>query len=205
MRHRGDSRISDTLLNMGGVTDNANETVTGNAASAPTAGSAGPEVLYSERQWVPVWWWIAGTAFAALLGAQMGNNRGFWWFAITFVLASAVIAWFLLHLSSTVVKVERDADGTRWLVVGDANLPHTVVTRSLAVPKSAKQNALGRQLDPAAYLIHHAWVDELALLVLDDPEDPTPYWLVSSRNPAKLLRAFVPEQADRAVEPLQNG
>ena len=103
------------------------------------------------------------------------------------------------------IRDRRDADGTRWLVVGDANLPHTVVTRSLAVPKSAKQNALGRQLDPAAYLNHHAWVDELALLVLDDPEDPTPYWLVSSRNPAKLLRAFVPEQADRAVEPLQNG
>lgn len=191
---------------MGGVTDNANENVSSNAASAPTAGTAaGPEVLYSERQWVPAWWWIAGIAFAVLLGAQMGNNRGFWWFAITFVLVAAMIAWFLLHLSSTVVKVERDASGTRWLVVGEANLPHTVVTRSLAVPKSAKQNALGRQLDPAAYLIHHAWVDELALFVLDDPEDPTPYWLVSSKNPETLLRAFVPEQADRAVEPLQKG
>ena len=190
---------------MGAVTDNANENVTSNAASAHAAGAAGPEVLYSERQWVPAWWWIVGIAFAALLGAQMGNNRGFWWFAITFVLVSAVIAWFLLHLSSTVVKVERDTSGTRWLVVGEANLPHTVVTRSLAVPKSAKQNALGRQLDPAAYLIHHAWVDELALFVLDDPEDPTPYWLVSSKNPEKLLRAFVPEQADRAVEPLQKG
>ena len=132
----------------------------------------------------------------------MGNNRGIAWFAIAFLVVAAVITWFLVHLSSTVVKVERDTDGTRWLVIGEANLPNTVVTRSLAVPKSAKRNALGRQLDPAAYLVHHAWVKELALLVLDDPEDPTPYWLISTKNPEALLRAFVPDQADAAVEPL---
>lgn len=196
------------------VTDNSRDNVTTPAAesgSEPTAASspsapmrpAAPEELYAERQWVPVWWWIVGIAFAALLGGQMGNNRGVWWFVITFVLAGAMIVWFLWHLSSTVVKVERDADGTRWLVIGEANLPSNVVSRSLAVPKTAKRNALGRQLDPAAYLVHHSWVDELALFVLDDPEDPTPYWLVSSKNPKALLHAFVPDQADRASEPLQ--
>ena len=200
-----DSRIVPELLNMEGVTDNAKENVTSNPAGASQTTFGSPEVLYSERQWVPAWWWIIGIAFAVLLGAQMGNNRGFWWFAITFVLVAAVIVWFLLHLSSTVVKVEKDSDGTRWLVVGDANLPDNVVKRSLAVPKSAKQNALGRQLDPAAYLIHHAWVKELALFVLDDPEDPTPYWLVSSKNPEKLLRAFVPAQAEQTIAPLQKG
>lgn len=184
---------------MGIVTDRTNNAGENAGATGPTT----PEVLYSERQWVPVWWWIVGAAFAALLGGQMGNNRGIWWFVITFVLVAAVIAWFLLHLSSTVVKVERDADGTRWLVIGEANLPSHVVSRSLAVPKTATRNALGRQLDPAAYLVHHAWVDELALFVLDDPEDSTPYWLVSSKDPEGLLRAFVPDQADRATEPLR--
>lgn len=187
------------------VTENTSENMSPAASDNPTGTprpTAGPEVLYSERQWVPAWWWVAAIAFAALIGAQMGNNRGIAWFAIAFLVVAAVIAWFLIHLSSTVVKVERDTDGTRWLVIGEANLPNTVVTRSLAVPKSAKRNALGRQLDPAAYLVHHAWVDQLALFVLDDPEDPTPYWLVSSKNPEELLRAFVPDQADRAIEPL---
>lgn len=185
------------LPTMDGVTESANT-----PSTPPTTPSAAPEVLYSERQWVPLWWWIAGTAFAALLGAQMGVNRGMWWFVATFIVIGALIAWFLIHLSSTVVRVERDGDGTRWLVVGDANLPSSVVSRSLAVPRSAKQNALGRQLDPAAYLVHRAWVKEMALFVLDDPEDPTPYWLVSSKNPEELLRAYVPEQADTAAEPL---
>lgn len=189
------------LPNMGYVTDST-DNASDNMTTPP---AATPEVLYSERQWVPVWWWIVGFAFAALLGGQMANNRGIWWFVITFVLVAAVIAWFLWHLSSTVVKVERDVDGTRWLVIGEANLPSSVVARSLAVPKTATRNALGRQLDPAAYLVHHAWVDELALFVLDDPEDSTPYWLVSSKDPETLLRAFVPDQADRATEPLQKG
>ena len=30
----------------------------------------------------------------------------------------------------------------------------------------------------------------MVLVVLDDPEDPTPYWLVSSRRPEKVLAAL---------------
>lgn len=187
------------MPNIGAVSEN-NESA--NATTAPTVNPITSTVLYSERQWVPVWWWVLAAAFAGLMGAQVGHNRSLVYLIATFLIVGALLAWYLTYLSSTVLKVEQDSDGTRWLVVGDANLPNTVVSRSLAVPKTAKQNALGRQLDPAAYLVHHAWVKELALLVLDDPEDPTPYWLISTKNPEALLRAFVPDQADAAVEPL---
>ena len=30
----------------------------------------------------------------------------------------------------------------------------------------------------------------MAMLVLDDPLDPTPYWLVSSKKPQELLEAL---------------
>jgi hypothetical protein len=30
----------------------------------------------------------------------------------------------------------------------------------------------------------------MALVVLDDPDDPTPYWLVSTRSPDKVLSAL---------------
>jgi hypothetical protein len=30
----------------------------------------------------------------------------------------------------------------------------------------------------------------MVLLVLDDPEDPTPYWLVSTKHPDKVLAAL---------------
>lgn len=95
--------------------------------------------------------------------------------------------------------MEQDPDGTRWLLTGQANLPDDVVARSLAVPATAKRNAMGRQLDPAAFVVTHGWVPEMVMFVLDDPEDPTPYWLIGTKNPEALLRAFIPDQAEAAL------
>ena len=61
---------------------------------------------------------------------------------------------------------------------------------AMVVPGSARQNALGRQLDPAAYLVSRPWVSEHVLIVLDDPEDPTPYWLTATRHPERLAEAI---------------
>ena len=36
----------------------------------------------------------------------------------------------------------------------------------------------------------------MVLLVLDDPDDPTPYWLVSSRHPDRVLDALREAPAD---------
>ncbi|MGB8795872.1 MAG: DUF3093 family protein, partial [Mycobacterium sp.] len=47
-----------------------------------------------------------------------------------------------------------------------------------------------RQLDPAAYVVHRGWVGPMVLLVLNDVDDPTPYWLVSCRHPERVLSAL---------------
>ena len=65
-----------------------------------------------------------------------------------------------------------------------------ITLRSAEVPRSAKSAALGRQLDPAAFVVHKAWVGPMVLVVLDDPDDPTPYWLVSCRHPERVLSAL---------------
>lgn len=156
--------------------------------------SSAPTVLYRERQWAPWYMWLAGAALTVLLSAQFALNRNLYWFFIPLLVIGAIVVWFLLWLSRTTIQVDSDRRGTRWLRVDGARLPNSVVSRSIVVPKSARRNALGRQLDPAAFLVSRNWVDEHVLLVLDDPEDPTPYWLIASRNPSQLLDAFVPEQ-----------
>ncbi|ALC06096.1 hypothetical protein CDES_08515 [Corynebacterium deserti GIMN1.010] len=159
----------------------------------------GVTTIYRERQWVPWYWWLAMAFVVALLTAQFGLNRNELWIYIPAILLSILGAWVLVTMSNTVIAVEEDADGMRWLIAGQANLPADVVSRSLAVPATAKRNAMGRQLDPAAFVVSHGWVPEMVMLVLDDPEDPTPYWLVGSKNPEALLRAFLPDQADAAL------
>lgn len=169
------------------------------AETTSTAAAKAATVLYRERQWVPVYWWVLAAFVVALLTAQMGANRSLWWTYIPGFVFAFLAVWILLSLSSTRITVEEDPDGTRWLLTGQAQLPHDVVSRSLAVPANAKRNAMGRQLDPAAFVVSHGWIPEMVMLVLDDPEDPTPYWLVGSKNPEKLLGAFLPDQVDAAT------
>jgi hypothetical protein len=146
-------------------------------------------VRYRERLWVPWWWWLPGFGLAALIALEV--NQGVQslpnWvpFAVLFALAAAALLW----MSRAEVSVVSDGDAVE-LWAGPAHLPASVISRSAEIPRSAKSAALGRQLDPAAYVLHKAWVGPMALVVLEDPDDPTPYWLVSCRHPDRLLSAL---------------
>jgi hypothetical protein len=151
-------------------------------------------VRYRERLWVPWWWWPPALALGALIALEV--NQGVkalpnWLpFVVLLPVAGAVLLWF----SKIEVRVVSGEPGGSTdeseLWVGAAHLPASVISRSAEVPRSAKSAALGRQLDPAAYVMHRAWVGPMLLLVLDDPDDPTPYWLVSSRHPDRILSAL---------------
>ncbi|ODQ87708.1 DUF3093 domain-containing protein [Mycolicibacterium holsaticum] len=146
-------------------------------------------VRYRERLWVPWWWWPPGLGLAALIAFEvnMGVTGVPNWLPFAVLLPVAAVA--LLWLGRTEVRVVSGVDDTE-LWVGAAHLPMSVVSRSAEVPRSAKSAALGRQLDPAAFVMHRAWVGPMVLLVLDDPDDPTPYWLVSCRHPDRVLSAL---------------
>jgi Protein of unknown function (DUF3093) len=164
-------------------------------------------VRYRERLRVPWWWWPPGLGLAALIALEV--NQGVptlpnWLpFAVLLPVAATVLLWFgktevrvvSAHVRSKeggahVRSEEGSGSGETELFVGAAHLPVSAISRSAEVPRSAKSAALGRQLDPAAYVVHRAWVGPMALLVLDDPDDPTPYWLVSCRHPDRVLAAL---------------
>lgn len=150
----------------------------------------GPGILFSERQPVPLSWWLIGVGVAALLGWQGQMKREWYWGVVVALVALVAVAWSLIHASRNRVVVERDADGETWLRVGDASLPRSAVSRTVPVPPTARRAAMGRQLDPAAFVVHRTWIPAMAMFVLDDPDDPTPYWLVSTKDPEALLEAF---------------
>ncbi|MDN6461450.1 MAG: DUF3093 family protein, partial [Corynebacterium flavescens] len=79
---------------------------------------------------MPWFFWVLAAAVVAITTFTVGLNRNVWWHVIPAVLLGAIAVWVLLSWSSTVIRVERDGDGTRWLMVKDAQLPHDVVVRS---------------------------------------------------------------------------
>ena len=150
---------------------------------------ASQTVRYSEQLWVPWWWWPLGflgnglMAYEVRLGLR--TLPGWLPFAVFFAITVGALLW----LGRIKVQVI-DNGGETQLWAGDAHLPATAIARCAEVPRSAKSAALGRQLDPAAYVVHRGWVGPMILVVLDDPDDPTPYWLVSCRNPQRMLTAL---------------
>lgn len=146
-------------------------------------------VRYREQLWVPWWWWPLGFVGNGLMAYEvrlgLRSLPGWLPFAVFFAITVAALLW----LGRIQVRVVETSD-QRELWVGDAHLPVSVIARAAEVPQSAKSAALGRQLDPAAYVVHRGWVGPMVLVVLDDPDDPTPYWLISCRHPQRVLEAL---------------
>ncbi|MBN4926385.1 DUF3093 domain-containing protein [Hoyosella rhizosphaerae] len=144
-------------------------------------------MLYSEKLWVPWWWWPLGLFASSMVALQfaIGIRTLPTW--LPFLLLAPIPLWVLWHLSRTQISVTQDGNDPGTFHAGDAHLPINVIARVAAIPATAKQAAMGRQLDPAAFVQHRTWINTLILVVLDDPDDPTPYWLVSTRTPDKLV------------------
>ena len=140
---------------------------------------------------MPWWWWPLGFGLAALIALEVNQGVGalpVWLpYALLLPVAAAVLLWFG-RVDVRVVGPTEERETELW--VGGAHLPVSVIARSAEVPRTAKSAALGRQLDPAAYVVHRAWVGPMILVVLDDPDDPTPYWLVSCRRPDRVRAAL---------------
>jgi hypothetical protein len=138
-----------------------------------------------ERLSVPLWWYLPALGLAVLLGAEVHMGypglRSWIGYAVTVPLCLAA----LVFLGRVRVRV---ADGE--LRAGDAVLPLRHVGRVDVVPREGKQVALGPELDPAAHLVHRPWIGPVVRIEVTDPEDPTPYWIVSTRHPDALVTAL---------------
>lgn len=156
-------------------------------------------VVHSEKMWVPLWWWPAGLAIAVILAAEvhMGAPGVRAWLPYLILLPLPV--WALYWLSRMRVEVVRGENGSGQLRVGQAHLPLDVIAKAAVVPATAKSAALGRQLDPLAFVQHRTWVKTMVLIVLDDPDDPTPYWLVSTKRPDDLVSALSGPTAEKGL------
>ncbi|GAA4732474.1 DUF3093 domain-containing protein [Phytohabitans rumicis] len=141
---------------------------------------------YAERLTVPWWLWVPGLGAAGLLAAEIwmgsGGLRAWLPFALLVPLAAAGLWWVgRIHVRVT--------DGE--LHVDDAHLPVRFISDVVPLDASGKREVLGVGADPLAFVVQRPWVGGAVQVILDDPADPTPYWVVSSRRPAKLAAAVL--------------
>lgn len=76
------------------------------------------------------------------------------------------------------------------LRAGRARLPIRFVGEVVAITGEAASLARGRELDARAWLLLRGWVKDVVRVENTDPNDPAPYWLISSRRPDELVAAL---------------
>lgn len=140
-----------------------------------------PGVAFDERLGVPLWWWLPALGVATLLAAEvhMGYPGVRSW--LPYVLLLPLAGAVLIMLGRARVRL---AEGELW--VGQAHLPVEFVGEVEVVSAKDKRRALGPELDPAAFLLHRAWIGPLLRVWVTDPNDPTPYWIFSVRRAERL-------------------
>ena len=93
--------------------------------------------------------------------------------------------WTLLILRAPTIQVT----STNLLVSG-VSIPRKLIGVPQVVSKSDIFSERGPRLNPSAHKVFQGTVKTAIKLPITDPQDPTPYWLVSTRNPEKLAQVL---------------
>ncbi|MGK5678549.1 DUF3093 domain-containing protein [Actinoplanes sp. URMC 104] len=151
---------------------------------SPARTAAAP--AYTERLRLNWWLWPVALIVVAILGVELllGFPAAPFWVPFA-VLAPLTVAG-LLWIGRIRVEV---AEGE--FRVDDARLPVGFVKDVVALDTEGKREALGVGAHPFAFVIQRPWIGPAVQVLLDDPADPTPYWVISTRHPVELATALL--------------
>ncbi|EPD65649.1 MULTISPECIES: DUF3093 domain-containing protein [unclassified Streptomyces] len=139
---------------------------------------------YEERLTAPRSWWLisflVGVSFALillpfgtlpLLGGLVGGT------AVAAVMASSY--------GSVRIRVVGGS-----LIAGDAKIPVTALGEAEVLDREEARAWRTHKADTRAFLLLRAYIPRALRVVVTDPEDPTPYLYLSTREPERLAEAL---------------
>lgn len=145
---------------------------------------------YDERLAVPLRWWVlAGLFLASLLAAFLVSTP--LWLALTGTgVLVALVATVLGGYGAARVSV-----GQGVFSAGRARIGLEHVGAAVALDAEQSRRVAGVDADARAYLLLRPYLSRAVQVPITDPADPTPYWLVSTRAPERLVAALRQEGA----------
>ncbi len=129
--------------------------------------------------------WVFVLALASVLAAEIGLGAAGVRTWLPFALLLPLLAGGLWWLGRIRISVTPDE-----LHVDDAHIPLRFVGEVIPLDADDRRLLLGPGADPLAFVIQRPWIGGAVQIVLNDPDDPTPYWVVSTRRPEKLAAAL---------------
>ena len=146
-----------------------------------------PTTVHRERLTAAAPWWVAAVIFAAIIGWLL-------WVAATPAIALVAAGATLIVAGALVgsygaVRIEADSRGLR---AGRAFLDAAHIGTVEALDVAAWREAIGPEGDIRAFTLLRPYVRTGVRVAVKDPDDPAPFWLVSTRFPSSVARALHP-------------
>lgn len=146
--------------------------------------------LYRERLWATPWLFISTILVVPAIMLVFAPIN----FAFGVVLAIVFYVAIVVALiaSAPVIRVTPAE-----LVAGRASIPLEFIGEPHSFSGDDATLERGQRLDARAWLLIRGWIKPVVKVPVLDVDDPAPYWLISTRNPDRLVRVL-----DEARRPL---
>ena len=134
---------------------------------------------------MPLRWWVQATMLLATLWLAFVVAMPAWAaFAISGALLAGVYGLFA-WVGGTTVSVR---DGV--LHAGRARIEVALLGPAEPLDAEGTRRVHGVEADARAFLLTRPYLKRSVRVPVEDPRDPTPYWLISSRRPDRLAAAL---------------
>jgi Protein of unknown function (DUF3093) len=138
---------------------------------------------YRERLRTPWWWYPIALMAAAILAAEfhIADETLTDWIPYCALLPFAVaVVWWLGRSELAIEGGE--------LRIRHAHLPLRYISEAISLDSTTVRRVVGRDGDPLAFVSIRPWIGPGVQVLVDDPDDPTPYWVVSTRSPGRVVQ-----------------
>jgi hypothetical protein len=140
---------------------------------------------FRERWIVPLIWWPCALGLATLVAAELHSGapgtRAVLPYAVLLPLAVVLLA----AGSRGSIRIDEGV-----LHVPGARIPIAQLANGVVLDRETFRIQTGPMADPDAFVVSRPWLHTAVRLTVNDPEDPTPYWVVGTRRPVELLAAI---------------
>ncbi|MBL1067086.1 DUF3093 domain-containing protein [Streptomyces sp. 7-21] len=147
---------------------------------------------YDERLTVPRSWWamaLGGAALVAVALAPLGTAG---------VLAGLAAGGALCGMALSAYGSARIRVAAGSLIAGQARIPLTALGEVHVLDADEARAWRTHRADARAHMLLRAYIPTAVRVEVTDPDDPTPYLYLSTRQPARLAAALRASRPDGA-------
>lgn len=141
--------------------------------------------LYVERLRVPVRWWVGWSVMVSSFWLAMivaVPERLAW--IVTAILTLVMVGLLRSYGSPKIVVT------AQWIHAGRARIQRHHLGPIAALDASEMRSLAGPKASARAYLLLRPYISTGVRIDINDPQDPAPYWLLSSRRASTLASAL---------------